>query len=125
MIHLDANVLIRLAAKDSAFVPLRAALARGELLSTSALAWHEFVCGPVAKDEIAAARMMVDNRIVAFDAEAAELGAELFNLTGRQRGKRLDCLIAATALTYEAALYTLNLADFERFEPFGLKLLRE
>jgi predicted nucleic acid-binding protein len=50
------------------------------------------------------------------------MAAELFNKTGRRRGSRLDCLIAATAAVARAEIATVNEADFKPFLPHGVKL---
>jgi predicted nucleic acid-binding protein len=46
----------------------------------------------------------------------------LFNKTGRRRGSRFDCLIAATAILDQAEVATVNETDFKVFVPHGLKL---
>ncbi len=40
----------------------------------------------------------------------------------RRRNSRHDCLIAACAIVSDAPISNLNLQDFERFIPFGLRL---
>jgi len=47
----------------------------------------------------------------------------LFNKTGRQRGSRFDCLIAATAILAQAEVATVNQTDFKNFVQHGLKLI--
>ena len=51
------------------------------------------------------------------------LAANLFNQTGRKRGSRFDCLIAATAILNQAELATINQSDFKVFTAHGLKLI--
>jgi predicted nucleic acid-binding protein len=52
----------------------------------------------------------------------AAFAADLFNKTGRRRGSRFDCLIAATAIIAQADVATVNQSDFKVFVPHGLKI---
>ena len=59
---------------------------------------------------------MLQSRIISFGQPQAMLAAELFNKTGRRRGSRFDCLIAATAiLPASRGLATVNQVDFKGF----------
>ena len=123
MIHLDTNHLIGLLVKGSSqAIEVDGWLAAGELLAASAIAWTEFLNGPVTPAEISRANAVLQSRIVPFGQPEAALSAELFNKTGRQRGSRFDCLIAATAIMAQAEVATVNQSDFKRFVPHGLKL---
>jgi predicted nucleic acid-binding protein len=124
MIHLDTNYLIGLAVRGSS--PAQNVdnwLAAGEPLAASALAWTEFLNGPVSADEIALVESVIEGNLVAFEKSTAVLAAQLFNQGGRRRGSRFDCLIAATAILAGAQLATENTKDFTPFVPFGLKLI--
>ncbi|MDN5870845.1 MAG: hypothetical protein L0H73_09035 [Nitrococcus sp.] len=66
---------------------------------------------------------LIRDHFVAFDAPESKRGAELFNLTGRARAQRWDCMIAATAIETNAQLATLNSADFRAFVPADLALV--
>ncbi|MDD5140983.1 MAG: PIN domain-containing protein [Verrucomicrobiales bacterium] len=123
MIHLDTNYLIGLAVPGSS--PAQNVdqwLAAGEPLAASALAWTEFLNGPVSADEIALVESVIEGNIVPFEKPTAVLASQLFNQGGRRRGSRFDCLIEATAILANAELATENRKDFEAFVPFGLKL---
>jgi predicted nucleic acid-binding protein len=63
----------------------------------------------------------MQNPPVVLDRFIAELGAEFFNATGR-RGSLADCLIAATAVSQDVIL--LSLDNFRVFESLGLKLAK-
>jgi predicted nucleic acid-binding protein len=124
MIHLDTNYLIGLAVRGSS--PAQNVdqwLAAGEPLAASALAWTEFLNGPVSADEIALVESVIEGNLVAFEKPTAVLASQLFNQAGRRRGSRFDCLIAATAILAGAQLATENIKDFAPFIPFGLKLI--
>ncbi len=124
MIHLDTNYLIGLAVRGSS--PAQNVdkwLAAGEPLAASALAWTEFLNGPVSADEIALVESVIEGNLAVFEKPTAILAAQLFNQAGRRRGSRFDCLIAATAILSGAELATENKKDFEPFVRFGLKLI--
>lgn len=123
MIHLDTNYLIGLLVKGSAQAgEVDGWLAGDGLLATSAIAWTEFLNGPVTQTEISRATAVLQSRIVPFGHPEAALAAELFNKTGRRRGSRFDCLIAASAILAQAEIATVNQSDFKAFVPHGLKL---
>lgn len=123
MIHLDTNYLIGLLVKGSPqALEVDAWLAAGQTLATGAIAWTEFLNGPVSAMEVTRAEAVLQSRIVPFGRPEAVLAAELFNKTGRRRGSRFDCLIAATAMLAQAEVATVNQSDFNPFLPHGLKL---
>jgi predicted nucleic acid-binding protein len=123
MIHLDTNYLIGLLVKGSPqAVHVDGWLAAGQPLAAGAVAWTEFLNGPVSPLEIARTEAVLQSRIVPFGRSEAVLAAELFNKTGRRRGSRFDCLIAATAMLAQAEIATVNQSDFNPFTAYGLKL---
>jgi predicted nucleic acid-binding protein len=123
MIHLDANYLILGGIESSPQnADLRRWLGQGEAASTSATAWMEFVTGPVSANVAQAMSQVIEDRIVSIGREEAELAARLFNVLGRKRALRYDCLIAATAIQSNARLATVNRSDFTPFEAHGLEL---
>ena len=122
MIHLDANYLIGLLVKGSPQAgDVDGWLAAGQTLAASAIAWTEFLNGPVTPLEVSRAEAVLQSRIVPFGKQEAVLAADLFNRTGRWRGSRFDCLIAATAILTQAEVATVNQSDFRAFIPHGLR----
>jgi predicted nucleic acid-binding protein len=123
-IYLDTSFLIRaLAAGTPEDRTLRAWLRAGRSVRISALAWAEFLCGPLSGEERELARAIV-GQPTPFSDEDAVLGAELFNESGRRRRIFFDCLIAASALRGRGELATSNPDDFEPFAPRGLSIVR-
>jgi len=123
MIHLDTNYLIGLLVRGSReAADVDRWLASGESIAASAIAWSDFLNGPVSSSEIAQVEMVLQAQIVSFGKNESSVAAELFNKTGRRRGSRFDCLIAATAMANQAKIATLNQADFKLFISFGLRL---
>ena len=123
MIHLDTNFLIGLLVKGSSqAVEVDRWLANGESLAASAIAWTEFLSGPITAVQVSRAEAVLQSRIIPFGQPEAALAAELFNKTGRRRGSRFDCLIAATAMQAQAEVATMNQRDFSFFVSHGLKL---
>lgn len=123
MIHLDTSFLIRALHPGSAQdALLRTWLRDREPIGMSALAWAEFLCGPVPSGHVRAAETVVPARVPLLEEDAVR-GAQLFNASGRRRGTLLDCLIAATAMRADAGLATTNAADFKRLVGDGLRIL--
>jgi predicted nucleic acid-binding protein len=122
VIHLDASFLIRALAEGTPQDRrLRAWLAAGEALGMSAVAWAEFLCGPVEATDLELVEQVVHDRVPFGEAEAA-LAARLFNESGRRRGSLADCMIAASAMRAGVPLATENPKDFRRFASAGLSL---
>jgi predicted nucleic acid-binding protein len=123
MIHLDTSFLIHaLVPSSRADKRLRKWLRDGDDLAISAVAWAEFLCGPVETSEIEVVSDMFQE-IVAYTAADSEMSARLFNLGGRRRGTLADCMIAATAIRGGAALATANPGDFEQFASESLTIV--
>jgi predicted nucleic acid-binding protein len=123
MIHLDTNDLIGLLVKLSPPASdVDQWLAAKQPRSTSAIAWTEFLSGPVSPLEVSRAESVLQARIIPFGQPEAVLAANLFNKTGRRRGSRFDCLTTATAILAQAEVATANQSDFKVFLQHGLKL---
>lgn len=123
MIHLDTNVLIALPLLARQRHPLTQRIAAGEPAAASALAWFEYVCGPLAESEQQLVRAVLGARILEVDEGVAERAAALFNHAGRRRSLRTDSVIAATAILAGAELASYNASDFAPFAVHGLTLL--
>lgn len=122
MIHLDTSFLIRALRRGSPEDrKMRRWIQDGEILSMSAIAWGEFLCGPLFAGDLEIATEVVEQRHD-FTEEQALIAARLFNESGRRRGSLSDCMIAAAAVSHGAALATTNSADFQRLEGSGITL---
>jgi predicted nucleic acid-binding protein len=75
---------------------------------------HKWLRGPRLPAEIAAQEALFpsDGAIV-FGPREAELSAQLYRGLRRGRSREIDLAIAAVAIVREAALWTLNAADFK------------
>jgi predicted nucleic acid-binding protein len=123
MIHLDTNYLIRsLVPGTPQAARLDSWVLAGETISTSAMAWSEFLCGPLSPTHTSAALAILAT-VESVTAADAALAADLFNKSGRRRGTLADCIIAAVALRSGASLATDNRADFAPLVNFGLTLV--
>jgi predicted nucleic acid-binding protein len=124
MIHLDTNYLVDLCTPGSAAAAeVRQWLANNEEVATSTIAWSEFVSGPVSQKDINAVEYILSGRLTVFSRDEAIMAGGLFNQTGRKRGSRMDCFIAATAICAGAQLATQNKNDFSIFIHSGLRLI--
>lgn len=122
VIQLDTSFLIRSLVEGTAEDRrLREWIRDRTAIGVSALAWTEFLCGPIPLEVISVAGRLLGEPLPYSTAEAT-LAARLFNESGRRRGSMMDCMIAATALHAGDPIATVNRADFKRFEKFGLVL---
>ena len=123
MIHLDTNFLIGSVNHLSpTAATLRNWLQGGETFATSAVAWAEFLHGPVSSKYVQDVDLLLQGRIIPFGRAEAEIASQLFNQTGRRRGSQPDCFIAATAIRSRASLATHNRKHFLPFIAAGLRL---
>ncbi|MEJ0001008.1 MAG: PIN domain-containing protein [Verrucomicrobiota bacterium] len=123
MIHLDTNFLIGVANRH---LPVEAALVgwlqRGEKFAASAVAWAEFLNGPVKPAHIQQMKVLIEGRVIPLGRPEAEKASQLFNKTGCKRGSMPDCFIAGTAICAGASLATQNRKHFAPFAAAGLLL---
>jgi predicted nucleic acid-binding protein len=121
--HLDTDFLIRSLLPGTPEDRLLKKWVRTrDPIAVSAIAWTEFLCGPL---ESAQTELLADvvGDPIPYIGEDAALAARLFNRSGRRRGSLADCMIAATAIREDAVLATCNLADFRRLESHGLRIV--
>jgi predicted nucleic acid-binding protein len=119
---LDANFLITaLRGESDAVKSIERWMQGGETIGMSAVAWSEFLCGPLLPGDLERARTFVTH-LEPFTPDDAGIAADLFNQTGRRQRSHHDCMIAACAIRRSAPFATSNRADFRRFRQFGLKL---
>lgn len=124
MIQLDTSFLIRaLVTGTPQDELLRQWLIDGTPLSMSAVAWTEFLCGPLQPEEVKLAEQLI-HKVLPLTMEDAEVAAGLFNRAGRRRGSLIDCMVAASALRLDAQLATVNAADFKRMEASGFRVVQ-
>jgi len=91
MIHVDTNILIEIVTLGSPMAKkLTEWLKIGEQLATSAIAWSEFLSGPVNETQIKHVRTVLVDQIVHFGVAEAATAAHLFNQIGRRRSSRVD-----------------------------------
>lgn len=122
MIHLDTNFLIDALVPGTAQeAKLAGWLSAGEPVSISAIAWGEFLCGPLSPVAENLARQLLPLAEVLTKTDA-EKAAALFNQTGRRSKGFSDCYIAAIAMRAGASLATSNIGDFKGMLPLGLML---
>ena len=123
VIYLDTNFLIE-AQKSGTPSSQRFGvwLINGDTFEVSTMVWAEFLCGPLQAGEESMARQIIAVKHVITEREA-ELAAQMFDQTGRRSRSLADCIIAAGAILAGVPLATENTADFQRFVPFGLRLM--
>jgi predicted nucleic acid-binding protein len=114
VIVLDTSVLIDSLTGPKRSAPaLRGMIERGERILLPTLVLYEWLRGPRLPGEIAAQEALFPSgHAIAFGSSEAALSAQLYRGLRRARGREIDIAIAAVAILRDAALWTLNTADF-------------
>jgi predicted nucleic acid-binding protein len=82
---------------------------------------YEWLRGPRSPAEIADQEALFPAEYaIPFGPREASVSAKLYRSLRRPRGREVDLAIAACAISHQAALWTLNSADFEDIQ--GLQL---
>ncbi|MPZ51218.1 MAG: PIN domain-containing protein [Acidimicrobiia bacterium] len=102
---------------------LRQLIEDGERLVLPTLVLYEWWRGPRTTDELEIQEVLCpQDQALTFGAEEAEVAARLYRAVNRPRGRELDLVIAAHAISRDAALWTLNVEDFKDIP--GLMLIQ-
>jgi predicted nucleic acid-binding protein len=115
VIVLDTSVLIDSLSGPKRSAPaLRRAIESGERILIPSLVLYEWLRGPRLPEELAAqGALLPSESAIPFGPREAALSAKLYRALRRPRGRQIDLAIAACAVSRQAALWTLNRADFE------------
>ncbi len=114
MILLDTSLLVGglTGAKGSAPLLLKT-LERGEPILLPCLVLYEWLRGPRTTAELAVQEdLFPTSSALPYEVADAKISAEIYRSVRRARSREIDIAIAACAIRHEAALWTLNTADF-------------
>jgi predicted nucleic acid-binding protein len=115
LIHLDTSLLVdAFTGARRSLARLRAATAKGDVVSISSIVLYEWLRGPRTEDE----RKDVDaffelDQMALFGRREAERAAGLYGRVKGARQRQADLAIAACAIEVGASVWTLNRSDFE------------
>ena len=85
------------------------------------LVLYEWWRGPRVAEELAAqTALFPPEEAIPFGPEEAAIAAELYQVVRSPRGREVDLAIAACAISWKGALWTLNRSDFKDLP--GLRL---
>ena len=123
MIMIDSSALVdSLCGARSSEDRLIDLMAAGESFLLSTITLYEWFRGPRSEDELFWRELLFpDHEAVAFGPIEAAVAAEIYRIVKSPRRREVDIAIAATAISRDIALWTLNLRDFEDIP--GLRLL--
>lgn len=114
MIALDTSVLVEaMSAGGTRREAFRQALVDGHRMVLPTLVLCEWLRGPRLPSELAVQELLLPAEgALPFGAEEARTAADLYREVSRPRGREIDLAIAACAITWGAALWTLDPHDF-------------
>jgi predicted nucleic acid-binding protein len=123
MIMIDSSALVgSLCGARSSEDRLVELMAEGESFLLSTIALYEWFRGPRSDDELFWRELLFpDQEAVAFGPVEAAVAAEIYRIVKSPRRRQVDIAIAATAISRDAPLWTLNRRDFEDIP--GLRLV--
>jgi len=123
VILLDTSVLVEaLGAGGKLREALRDLIADGERLAIPSLVLYEWLRGPRLPEELEAQEALFPAKeALVFGSLEAKVAAELYQAVSRPRGREVDLAIAASALAWEATLWTLNVDDFHDIPGLDLR----
>src|SRR5436190_10121465 len=109
LVHLDTSVLIDAFTGTRRQLPrVRAATAKGHVISFSAIVLYEWLRGPRTDAETDAVDQFHDQALVpAFGWREAQRAADLYRRVKGARQRQVDLAIAACAIESGASLWTL------------------
>jgi predicted nucleic acid-binding protein len=115
MIHLDTSALVDSLTGNKRSEPrLRQFIENSQRIHLSALVLFEWRRGPRLQQEIKDQEdLFPEDQIVSFESAEALIASNLYRKVKRPRGREVDIAIAACAIAHNAALWTLNPADFK------------
>ncbi len=123
MILLDTSALVACLVGPRLGGPrLRQLLDSGERIAAPTLVLYEWWRGPRTAAELHAQEQVLwRDATLLFGPAEADMAAKLYRKLDRARTREIDICIAATAIVYDATLWTLNSRDFADIP--GLRLL--
>lgn len=114
IVHVDTSALVDALTGPRRSLDTLVDLTRqGHRLMLSSIVLYEWRRGPRTRVELAAQEELFPSEAaVTFGAAEAVVASRLYKAVPRARGREIDLAVAACALVADAAIWTLNPADF-------------
>lgn len=121
MIVLDTSVLVEALGGGALREEFRETLAASQRMVLPTLVLYEWLRGPRLPEELATQEAVLPARdALPFGTDEAHAAATLYRQVRHPRGREIDLAIAACAIAWDGALWTLNAGDFRDIP--GLRL---